>query len=530
MTPACGWRAAVPLAVLAGGLVAVTFRDFRFWALSWLAFVPLLVAIEGGSAGRGFACGWIAGMTTHLLGFTWFTGLLVRFAHFPAPAAIAVYLLYCAWGGVAWGLVGAFTARLCSGRSGAPPLLVLPVSLVAVEFAFPHVFPWNLGGGQCLFVPFAQAAEIVGVLGLGGVVAAGGAALHEIVASRIIARARRPRRILAVVVLALVGLCIGWGALRVRGVERTRAEAPVVRIGVVQPNVSMDEKGVRSRDSHQLGLLQDLSAVAVEAGAELLIWPESAYPFRVQRQIGTDLKGRKRILRGFEAPVVFGAVSFDASGRYNSAFLLSAGGVMSEPVDKNHLVLFSERVPLEKHVPDFIRKRYPAMTAIGFRPGAEPGVLEHGETRAGILVCFEDTIPSFARRVVRAGANVLVNVTNDAWFGDTVEPHQHLALAVFRAVENRRDLVRSVNTGVSAVVEATGRIAYRTGTFEEAVFVHDVRLLETTTAYTRAGAWHGWAAIAALVLLGLAATIRRQGPGRGPGLEGSIHKEVTRED
>ncbi len=530
MTPACGWRPAIPLAVLAGGLVAVTFRDFRFWALSWIAFIPLLMAIEGGSAGRGFACGWIAGLTTHLAGFTWFTGLLVRFAHFPLPAALAVYVLYCAWGGVAWGLVGAFTARLSSGRGAVAPVVVLPASLVAVECAFPHVFPWNLGGGQCLFLPLAQAAEVIGVLGLGGVVAAGGAAVYELVAGRLVARVRRPARLLACCALLLVGVVVAWGAVRVRSVERARSEAPRIRIGVVQPNVSMDEKGDRARAGNQLGLLQDLSAAAVQAGAELVIWPESAYPYRVQRQIGRDPKGRKRILRGFEAPVLFGAVSFDATGRYNSAFLLSAAGSMSRPVDKNHLVMFSERVPLEDHVPSFIRRRYPAMTAIGFRPGEQPGILEHDGVRAGILICFEDTIAGFGREVVRGGANVLVNVTNDAWFGDTVEPHQHLALAVFRAIENRRDLVRSVNTGVSGVIEATGRVAYRTGTFEEAVFVHDVRLLELQTPFTRLGAWPGWAAIAALVLLGLAGTIRRKRPGRAGGLEGSIHKEVARED
>jgi len=526
VSPAVGWRAAVPLAVLAGGLVAATFHDFRFWALSWCAFVPLLVAIEGAGTGRGFACGWIAGTTTHIAGFTWFTGLLVRFAHFPLPAALAVYVLYCAWGGVAWGLVGAFTSRLGVARGGWPPLVVLPAALVAVEFAFPHVFPWNLAGGQYLFLPFAQAAELVGVLGLGGVMAAGGAALYELVA----VRGRRPRRLVAGAVLLAVGIVIVWGAVRLRAVERSRAAAPGVRVGVVQPNVSMDEKGVRARARTQMSLLQDLTRAAEQGGADIVVWPESAYPYRIQRQLRVDLKGKKRIQRGFEVPVLFGAVSFDGTGRYNSAFLLSASGELSAPVDKNHLVLFSERVPFRDHIPSFVRRRYPAMTAIGFGSGTEPGVLESGEMRAGVLVCFEDTMAGFARRVVRAGANVLINLTNDAWFGDTVEPHQHLALAVFRAIENRRDLVRSVNTGVSAVVEATGRVSYRTGTFEEAVFVHEVRLLEETTPFTRAGGWPGWAALAALVLLAAAGTIRRQGPGRARELEGSIHKEVDRED
>jgi apolipoprotein N-acyltransferase len=459
------------------------------------------------------------------VGFTWFVGLLVRFAHLPPVAAAGVYLLYCAWGGVMLAVVAVIMAGLGRARSGLPPVIVLPVAFVAVEFAFPHVFPWNLAGGQYLFLPFIQGAEVLGVLGLGGLIVAAGAALYELAVARFFSDLQGPARWTSVAVLVLVASSVGLGAARLGAVERLRAEAPAVRVGVVQPNVGMDEKGERALAPNQLRSLQELTALAELSGAQVVVWPESAYPYRIHRSFRSDLKGGRKVREGFAGPVIFGAVSFDVPGRYNSAFLLGPSGRLQGPVDKNHLVLMSERVPLQDRIPEFVERRYPIITAVGFQPGSAPGVLEWEDMRAGILICFEDTIASFARRVVGSGANVLVNLTNDAWFGDTVEPHQHLALSVFRAVENRRDMVRSVNTGVSAVVEATGRVAYETGTFEEAVFVHEVRLLTVNTPYSRAGGWVGWAAMAALVLLVCAATIRRWRAGRAVAPAGS-----TRED
>jgi apolipoprotein N-acyltransferase len=210
-------------------------------------------------------------------------------------------------------------------------------------------------------------------------------------------------------------------------------------------------------------------------------------------------------------PVLFGVVTHDGrGGRWNSAYVATPDGRLAGPSDKRSLVLGSERIPLKGAIPDAVKRKFPALGG-GFEPGERPGVLEWGPARAGVLNCFEDTIPVRSREAVVAGANILVNVTNDAWFGDTSEPREHLALAVLRSVENRRDLVRSVNTGVSALVEATGRVRVETETFTRAGIVADARLLEGRTFYSAAGDWIGWAAIAALAaMLGMRLLTRRR--------------------
>lgn len=543
-----GLRAALPLAVAAAILAIAPFLDTRLWVLQWLAFVPFVLAVEGAGPGRAALVGWLTGLAVHLMGFYWFVDLLHRFAHLPLALCVVMFFLYAAWGGLGWMAVSLVVALLGRRRAGFPPLLVLPPAFMVMEFAFPCMFPWNVAGGQAPFLWFIQGAEVAGVLGLSGLLAASGAALYELLArplgwidegpstgsgerdpstgSGTRGSGLRVARIAAAAVLLLVAAEVVWGAFRVRSVEKHRSEAPALRVGVVQPNVSMDEKSEMRFAKNQLGLLQDLSAAAESGSARIVVWPESGYPYRIHREVTSDLPHMRRIMSGFVIPVVFGAVSYDSTGRYNSAYLLTTDGTLVGPADKNHLVLFSEHIPFRDHFPKIVLERFPAMAYKGFQAGVGPGILEWENLRAGILVCFEDTLAGHGRQVVRAGANLLVNVTNDAWFGDTVEPHQHLTLSVFRAVENRRDMVRSVNTGVSAIVEATGRVAYRMEMFEEAVFVGDVRLLGIKTPFTSAGNWVGWASLAALVLLGLAATIRRVRRGRAGPLEGSTDQEV----
>ncbi len=497
--------AALPLAVLSGALVALSFPDFELWPLAWVAFVPLLAGLERSSPARSFLLGWIAGLVAHLVGFYWIAGPLVRFGGLPLAAAVPLYFLYCAWGGCGLGLTAGLGGLAAGdgGRGGegtAGMLLVFPLAFVAGEHLFPAVFPWNLAGGQYRFLPFIQAAEVVGALGLGGMLAAGSSALWAAVAMAS-GRARSSRRRWAGVAAIVLGLAavIAGGALRIRAVERLRLASPAVRVGVVQPNIGILDKGDRSKAAAQVALLGSLTRKAVAAGAEAVIWPETSYPYPIRRDLreGDDRAGRA--MAGFTVPVVFGAVTRDAEGRWNSAFVALPGGILSAPVDKKHLVPGSEGIPLRDSVPREIRRKVPFLSG-GFRPGSGPAILSWGDVRAGILNCFEDTIPGRSREAVAAGSNLLLNLTNDAWFGDTSEPTEHLALAVLRTVENRRDMVRSVNTGVSAFVEATGRVDMRTSTFTRASVVVTARLLESRTFYTFAGDWVGWAAMAALAL------------------------------
>jgi len=208
--------------------------------------------------------------------------------------------------------------------------------------------------------------------------------------------------------------------------------------------------------------------------------------------------------------LVFGSITrgSDPPRRYNSAFLLDAEGRLHGPADKNVLLVFGEYIPLRDRL-TFLDRWFPRAGSLA--PGTTPGILPLGNLRLGILNCYEDILPAYVGRMMRAGEpHVLVNVTNDAWFGRSAEPYQHLALAVFRSIEQRREMVRAVNTGVSAHVTATGEIRMQTPIFREAAPVVKVVPYAGRTLYGLLGDVPGWLAVAGLVVWAAVLRLRRR--------------------
>ncbi len=196
------------------------------------------------------------------------------------------------------------------------------------------------------------------------------------------------------------------------------------------------------------------------------------------------------VQRGYRLPTIFGAVTWEdgkvASPRYNTALLVDGEGNVQGGVDKHHLLVFGEYIPFGDMFP-VLYEWLPQ--ASHFSAGKTITTIPYRGHRLGILICYEDILPRFTRRVVGKGAEVLINVTNDAWFGQTAEPWLHLALAVFRTVENRRFLVRSTNTGVSAFVDANGRILQHTSLDSMEAIQERVPLLTMETLFSRVGDW-----------------------------------------
>jgi apolipoprotein N-acyltransferase len=243
-----------------------------------------------------------------------------------------------------------------------------------------------------------------------------------------------------------------------------------------------------------------MSAELERAGAELVVWPETAYPHYLPRGATRDQPGRRAVRRGFAAPVLFGALSVDPARRrrYNSAYLLDREGRLVGPADKNELLVFGEYIPFYDDL-ESLQRAFP--DAWNFTPGDAPGVLISGELRAGVLNCYEDILPGYVRALARRRPNLLVNLTNDAWFGDTSEPAQHAATARFRAIEHRVDLVRAVNSGVSTVVASTGAVVASTDVSVRAATLAAVRLTPAGTVYTAVGDSFSWALTLAIPVL-----------------------------
>ena len=440
----------VGLCIATAVVMALAFPKVGLWFLAWLAFPSFLLILRGRTPLRGLFWGWLTGAIATTIAMSWVAGLLIRFAQLPWPLAALVAVISGIFHGATFGVTGLLTCWLWT--RGVRPIVALPASLVVAELLVPMVFTWQIGMSQHDVLPIIQIADLLGTKGISMVVALGGAAAYELLAAPKCQRTR-------IWVLGAAGLVLAsvlYGTVRVDQVEAVRARAPAMNVGLVQAGLTIYEKHDERRFPINLALHQDMTAQLEREGAELVVWPESAYPYYIDRRSLRDRRGPNAVRRGFTVPVIFGTGSIDRERRrFNSAYLLDESGRLLGPADKNVLLVFGEYIPFYDRLP-WLQEWFP--DAWNFTPGTEPGVLETGELRAGVLNCYEDILPGFVREMAQRRPNLLVNITNDAWFGDTAEPYQHAALARLRAVEHRIDLVRAVNSGMSTVVAATGEM------------------------------------------------------------------------
>jgi apolipoprotein N-acyltransferase len=450
-------------AASSGLLVALAVPEGDAWLLGWVALVPLLVASEHAARLReAWWLGWTAGLAANLAGLTWMVGLLERYGALPWHWALLGYVGLCAYQGLVFALFALLTrlVRLrvtLRGRS-LPLALVAPIVMVACELPLPFVFPWNLALTQAWVVPVIQVAELGGPFAVTALL---------MVVNGALASALHERRLAPLLGASLVLLtALGYGQLRLAEVEAAESRAPRLAVGVVQGNVSAADGANHEQALPRLATLQRESARLARAGAELLLWTETAYPFSLPQALTRDLPADypAHIRRGFDTPLVFGAASFDGARQANSAFFLDAQGRIAGRHDKNALVAFGESVPFEEQLPSLKRLRLAAAGEYDAGREVTAFTLQRAGMRVRIapLICLEDILPELGRRAGALHPQLLVNLTNDAWFGPTSEPVQHLALAVFRSVEQRVAMVRAVNTGPSAFISATGRVLLRT--------------------------------------------------------------------
>ncbi len=485
------FQAATALAALSGLLYFLAFPGVGYWPLGAVAWVPLLFALRGQSARRGATLGWIAGMTMTGLGFYWLLDLLVVFSGFPTAVCILFLLLLCAYQGGRVALLGWLCAR--AEQRGRDFCGVFALGFVASEVAFPLLFPWSFGAVLHGLPVALQVAE------LGGPIAVALPLLAVNVAIYLLLRreAGSARRAAAWLLLPLSSLA--YGAWRLPEVDARVAAAEKGQIGLVQANQPLF--GSRAELSAGLDRNIQLTRQLVREGPlDLVVWSETsvAQPMlesSAARQIRATISGQLGV------PTLLGAVlartGTDSRGTiwFNSALLTARNGELSGRYDKHFRLPFGEYLPLGDTFPIL----YDWSPNSGrFAAGDSLAPLALGTRRLATLICYEDVVPEFVRSLVRvAEPDLLVNLTNDAWFGDTTEPWIHLALAQFRAVEHRRFLVRATNSGVSAIVDPAGRVVAHTGTFVAASLRGQIAWLQGETVYGVVGNWPWW-------LLGLA--------------------------
>ncbi len=499
-------------AVSSGVLYFLGYAGFDRFYLEWVCLVPLLWAIREQRPGRALLLGWIAGIATNVGGFYWVTWMFREFAGAGWPVAILGLFALSALNGIIFA-IWAWGTRLITRNTGWSALWVAPVVWTAAEKLWPQIFPNYLGASQYQFSYLTQIADVTGILGVSFVIVYVNSAIYTLLEQWL--KERRVAWFEMVCCAAVVGVVLVYGGLRISTVDRMAAAAEKLAIGLVQVNVGAWDK--RGDPESLLRQHQEMSRELVAARPlDLIVWPESVCGIERTSREG---KLPPEVLDGLHIPTLFGTVLRIWQGEsprlYNSAVLADSTGSILGTYDKMVLVPFGEFIPLGDIFPQF----YSWLPFTGrFHPGENEEPIGFGRHYLSVSICYEDIFPGHIRSLMAGGRErripeVMFNLTNDSWYGKTVEPMEHLALASFRSIEHRRSLVRCTNTGISAFVDPVGRLAGRSGLWTRETLVSRVPLMHGRTVYALLGDWVGWLCLV-LSLLGIsrALSVKRKHP------------------
>ena len=468
-------------------MLTLSFPPANVGGLAFVALVPLLLAVWKGRGGMGsgkyrFALGYVAGFVFFTTTFFWLSELAPLFdskAMFALPLLLALYLaLYPAM----WAWFAGWIARE-HFRPIPPPdplaaferpdllksLLNLRIAVlvsatwVGLEWVRGWLisgFGWNaLGVALHDDLPLIQIVEFTGVGGLSFMlVMCNVIGLVTVLRIRAeIGRIRLRPHFDFGITIALVVLAFSYGVRVLMNANDATNDGVVLRVAVVQPNIPQTWKMDAERTEEIFQRMHAVTELAILTSPDLLVWPEAAVPGGMLADVDTQTFVRE--LASAVPAMILGTddLNRDAPGDdHNSAALLLSGKKDAQFYDKRHLVPFGEYLPLRPLLGPMLGGLVPG----DFKPGNEPGVfsLVRPALKVAPLVCFEDTLGELAREPVKLGAQLLINITNDGWFGHSSEPEQHFANSIFRAIENRRPLLRCTNTGVSAYVDGFGKV------------------------------------------------------------------------
>jgi apolipoprotein N-acyltransferase len=504
-------------ALLSGLLYWLAFAGMDVWPLAFVAWVPLVVAMHGQTTRRAALLGWLAGVTMNVAGFFWLETMLRTFSGFPAMVCFFFVFVVCSYQGGRIGLLGWLYGRATA--RGWPAPWVFAGAFAASELLYPLLFPWYYAATVHQVPVLTQLADVGGPILVGLVLVAANLALAE----PLLARAERRPMSLGLLGAGAVTVAFAccYGFLRIGAVDAAAEAAPPVTVGVVQANMGLMEKRTAFDDGLQRHI--DLShRLQRDDHVDFVVWSETS-AMRAVRDDSFKQELRAGVARRIGVPAIFGAVIVKRVEDerqyvlYNTAVASDAAGTVTSRYDKEYLLTFGEYLPFGETFP-VLYKWSP--NSGHFSPGTslDPLLLDVGGAKhpVTVLICYEDILPRFTNDAVRyADPELLVNMTNDAWFGDTVEPWEHLALAQLRAVEHRRYLVRGTNSGVSAVVDPVGRVVAHSGTFREEAISAPIHWMRSHTVYERVGDWP-WLLVSIALAVGAFRPRRREGPSRLP--------------
>jgi len=488
-------KSLIPLylpAFVSGLMLILCFPTIDLFPIAWIALVPFLTSLYDKTPKQAFFAGLALGIPYFFGTQYWIYHSVSHYGNIPFVVSIVIVLLLACYLSL---YTGIFALLFTTANKAAlfPALFVAPLLWVVLEFLRSYLFtgfPWSsIGYTQYKFLEVIQIADITGIYGVSFLVIAANGALTDLLLIK--------RHIREMPLFPLSRTVIGWSILfliiaatLVYGYWRISQNRPgeTFRVSLIQGNIEQDKKWEPTYQDAVMETYRGLSLKATASSPSLIIWPETAVPFFFD----TD-KERSNQLREFQeglnAYLLFGSVLVKSKEGgipllSNSAILIGDDGKILYQYDKIHLVPFGEYIPLKKilffmdklvvGIGDYMRGRdhYRAETPFG---------------DFATLICYEIIFPGLVRKFYVGGGDFIVNITNDAWFGRTTGPYQHFSMAVFRAVENRKPLIRAANTGISGFIDSSGRIYSRTELFQTVTVTDEIKTDSTRSFYTKYG-------------------------------------------
>ncbi len=489
-----------PLIAAGGVLLAVAYPPFHLLLPSFACVIPVVWLItqsadDARPLRRRLVQGFWYGLVSQGLVLYWLVIALWHFTPLSLLAYVATILVYGLYHAGLFAIVG-----WVGTRTRLSLLVVLPICWTALEWWLGHAgdvaFPWlGLGTSLTGFPMLVQIADVVGARGVTFLLV-----LANVALALALPRWREPRAIRTFVAVgAGVVVALGYGALRARAIPIR----PVGTVALVQPNIGFQEKWeAEFRDSIFERLISMSAEAMRETSPQLVVWPEAAIPGYLANRPAWD-RAISLQARAAGIPILAGGLDVEWYGSgpqdydyWNAAFFIDADGQRNDTTyHKRYLVPITERVP-------FVNPRWFDLDFFGgFAIGRQAPLFESDMGRFGIIICYESAFEDRTRQYRMRGADWIVNITNDAWFGRTSAPRQHFAHLVMRAIENRVGIARAGNNGISGFVDPLGR-AYGLTRLDERLITADVLVTsDTRTLYTRLGDWVGLFSIVGTVLL-----------------------------
>jgi apolipoprotein N-acyltransferase len=470
------------LALLSGFLLTASFPPSPFSFLAWVALVPLLKSLDQAAPSSALRLGFIAGFAYSMTLVYWVVIVMGHYGNLPLTVSVSILILFslylCIYPALfAWGYTLVGRSFLGSFKAAG-----LWVALEYVRATILTGFPWCLlGHTQYLNLPAIQVADLVGAYGTSFVIVLANTLVYGLVLERNFRRWKWESPL----VLLTLALTFGYGYYRMAD---SWASQETLKVAIAQGNIDQSIKWNPAYQEKTIQIYRDLTLQSRPFGPDLVVWPETAVPLFFQN--GEPLaQSVLQTARDAGTYVIFGSPAYKKENGnlsfFNRAYLISPGAEVLGFYDKVHLVPFGEYVPMKRFLP-FVQRL--VASAGDFLPGSRVAPLKFPKASAGVLICFESIFPELARAMTQNGATLLVNLTNDAWYGKSSAPYQHFSMAVFRAVENRRPLVRAANTGISAFILPSGKIVEQSDLFTRVLLTKTIPLPRSgLTLYTRHG-------------------------------------------